>query len=470
VTRRRPQAARALGAVTVALCVLGAGDDARAGGQFLPGHGVRPMGRADTFVAGGDDVGVLWYNPAGLDMCGNQTLSELALIDDHQSYTRIDSGGNTLPEVSSTGLKIPVPTIAASLALGHRMTLGLGFSAPYGSIPRYPAAGPQRYSIIDRDGSYITRVDIGLSYRIYDGGENGLRVSVGAAFQDWVANLESRSVLNACPGTVTNAPEDPQCDSRARMRLQTIWNPTAAFGVHLRWPRLRLGAGLQLPTWISGTGQVDAGIPTSPLFRNLDGTVKAVQVGNQAAQSFTMPWILRLGAEAQVTRRLRVEVEFDYEAWSMQDVVKITPINVKLTNLNGGIDSYDVGDVSIPRHMRDTYSLRVGGEYALLPERLILRAGVGFETGGVPTAYMSVLTIDTFKEFLTFGLSWWLRPQWRLDVAYGHVFMNDSNVPLSVAAACQIAPIRPASACVPVNAGSYRASYDMFGVGLLYAF
>ncbi|HEY3351929.1 MAG TPA: outer membrane protein transport protein [Polyangia bacterium] len=467
-TRPRPRAAAPAAALTLAILVTAG--TVHAGGQFLPGHGIRPMGRANTFVAGGDDVGVLWFNPGGLDLCGNQTLGEAALLYDHQSYARIDSGGNPQAEVSSSGDKVPVPTIGAAIQLRRRLTLGLGFSAPYGSIPRFPADGAQRYSIIDRDGSFLARVDIAASYRIYDGGEDGLRVSLGASLQDWVANLESRSVLNACPGTVTNAPEDPQCDSRTRLQLETIWNPSAAVGVHARWPRLRLGASFQLPVWVSGTGKVQAGIPTSPLFRDLDGQPKASQSGDAAVQSLTLPWIVRVGAEYRATSRLRFEGELDIEGWSMSETVKIQPQNVQLTNMNGGIPSYQVGDVSIVRKMRDTFSVRVGGEYDLLPEKLVLRAGFGYESGSLPNAYISVLSVDMAKQLLAVGASWWLHRQWRLDVAYSHVFMNDASVPLSEAAACQVAPIRPATACVPINAGSYRASYDTFGLGLLYAF
>ena len=67
-------------------------------------------------------------------------------------------------------------------------------------------------------------------------------------------------------------------------------------------------------------------------------------------------------------------------------------------------------------------------------------------TGGIDTPQSLVLPAVT--------LSFNLRP----------------GVSLSEAAACQIAPIRPGTACVPVNAGTYRASYDTFGLGLLYAF
>ena len=154
----------------------------------------------------------------------------------------------------------------------------------------------------------------------------------------------------------------------------------------------------------------------------------------------------------------------------MAETVTVQPQGVRLVDMNGGIPSYEVGDTSIYRAMRNTVSLRVGAEYDFIPERLVLRAGWGYESGSLPNAYISVLTVDMDKQLLTVGASWWVHRQWRLDAAYGHVFMRDASVSLSEAAACQIAPIRPGTACVPVNAGTYRASYDTFGLGLLYAF
>src|ERR1700691_3535901 len=53
---------------TALLCAVtlsvGAGE-ARASGLYFSDRGVRPLGRGGAFVAGADDLGAIWYNPAG---------------------------------------------------------------------------------------------------------------------------------------------------------------------------------------------------------------------------------------------------------------------------------------------------------------------------------------------------------------------------------------------------------------------
>ncbi|HEX4513004.1 MAG TPA: hypothetical protein VH054_05690, partial [Polyangiaceae bacterium] len=39
---------------------------AHAGGLYFSDRGVRPLARGGAFVAGADDLGAMWYNPAGL--------------------------------------------------------------------------------------------------------------------------------------------------------------------------------------------------------------------------------------------------------------------------------------------------------------------------------------------------------------------------------------------------------------------
>ena len=40
--------------------------DAGAAGLYFSDRGVRPLGRGGAFVAGADDLGAIWYNPAGI--------------------------------------------------------------------------------------------------------------------------------------------------------------------------------------------------------------------------------------------------------------------------------------------------------------------------------------------------------------------------------------------------------------------
>src|SRR3954469_14289123 len=93
------------------VCLWGA--NAFAGGMFLPARGARPMGRAGSFVAGADDGGALYYNPAGLaDIDGMSLLLDVGLVLQQVDYDRVASGGNAQPRASGDMNLLPIPTLA----------------------------------------------------------------------------------------------------------------------------------------------------------------------------------------------------------------------------------------------------------------------------------------------------------------------------------------------------------------------
>src|SRR5690554_494446 len=74
---------------------------AEAAGFYLPGRGVRPLGRAGAFVASGHgNLNSLWYNPANLTLTdGMQLTVDVGLINLNTEFTRaphIDENGEQI--------------------------------------------------------------------------------------------------------------------------------------------------------------------------------------------------------------------------------------------------------------------------------------------------------------------------------------------------------------------------------------
>ena len=112
-----------------AFALLALPTEAHAGGFYISDRGVRPAGRGFAFVAGADDPQALWYNPAGLGFSGQQLLIDANLLFFRGSYTRVDSGGNTLPTVEAEVPLLPLPMLAYSDNFGlERWTFGAGRS------------------------------------------------------------------------------------------------------------------------------------------------------------------------------------------------------------------------------------------------------------------------------------------------------------------------------------------------------
>src|SRR6185312_4251225 len=110
----------------VSLAFLGAAEEARAAGLYFSDRGVRPMGRGGAFVAGADDLGAVWYNPAGLADAGTSVLVDFSWLRFDVDYTRQllvqDSGGTyqtfSSPEVHGSTPVLPLPTIGGSYNFG----------------------------------------------------------------------------------------------------------------------------------------------------------------------------------------------------------------------------------------------------------------------------------------------------------------------------------------------------------------
>src|SRR5439155_12333733 len=84
--------------------LVAARPDARAAGLYFSDRGVRPMGRAGAFVAGADDLGAIFYNPAGLADCGTSFLADFSWLRFSSEYTRqlrIVDADNTVRIVTS---------------------------------------------------------------------------------------------------------------------------------------------------------------------------------------------------------------------------------------------------------------------------------------------------------------------------------------------------------------------------------
>src|ERR1700679_2343015 len=60
---------------------------ARAAGLYFSDRGVRPLGRGGAFVAGADDLGAIWYNPAGLADAGTSFLLDASYLHFSSTYT-----------------------------------------------------------------------------------------------------------------------------------------------------------------------------------------------------------------------------------------------------------------------------------------------------------------------------------------------------------------------------------------------
>jgi long-chain fatty acid transport protein len=453
---------------------------ASAAGLYFSDRGVRPLGRGGAFVAGADDLGAIWYNPAGLADAGSSFLLDASWLHFTSDYTRqtqvsgagpggAPTGGPlytyTFAQTHGTSPVLPIPTIAGSFAFGKKKewTVALGAFAPYTAIASYPQNAPSRYSLVSLDGSALVETGAWLAYKPADW------IRLGAGFQLLVGKFTSSVVMNANPkDRVLAAPEDPAYDGLSQISVGPIIAPSGNLGVTLvPESHVRVGISGQAPTHISSPATLAVALPNAPVFDS------AQQVGNQANVTFNLPPVFRAGIEVRPVDRLRVELAYVREFWSVHQSIVIQPTHVSIDNITGFPSPYNVATITIPRNFQDSNSVRLGGEFGMPIAQYVvdLRMGVQYETSAIPTAYLSPLTVDMNKFVFSFGGSLHIATHWRFDIVYAHVFAFTTTVTPAEAAIPQINPVRgnPTNT-ETVNGGTYAARADVLGVGLNYTF
>jgi long-chain fatty acid transport protein len=462
-----------------ALVSIASASDAVASGLYFSDRGVRPLGRGGAFVAGADDLGAIWYNPAGLTEAGTSLLVDFSWVHFTSDYTRqTQVTGQTVttvtsPPVSGSSPFLPIPTLAASYAFGaqKQFTVAAGLFSPYAVIASYPLTiggdpSPTRYSLVSLDGSALATVGAWIAAKPIE------TLSLGVGVEMLTGAFKSQVVFSACPADrLVCAAEDPKYDALSQLNVGPIFAPSANAGATFApMPWLRVGASAQLPFHIDAPATVDVRLPNAVEFD------QAYQQGHDAHVRFNLPAILRFGVEARPMDALRVEIAYVRELWNSHSSIDVTPQNIQLYKVAGFPSPFGVSPISIPRNFHDTSSVRLGGEYTvdasiLGARKVAVRAGVSWEESAIPDPYLSALTIDLDKITPTVGASLFFGDHVRVDALYAHVFAFDKTVDPAAAAVPRVNPVQGnPTANEAVNGGSYSARADVIGIGAQYRF
>lgn len=450
---------------------------ASASGLYVGDRGVRPLGRGGAFVAGADDLGALWYNPAGLVDAGSSVLVDASWVSFSTDFTRrvqlTDSAGasqvSELPTVHGSSAFLPIPTLAGSWAFGEKKQLvaAAGVMAPQMALMSYPLSledgspSPSRYSLVTLDGSMLVIVGGAVAYRPLD------FLQLGAGVNVMTGSFASQTVFGTSPpDRVLSAPEDPSYDALAELKAKGLLAPSANFGLTLRpVERVRIGVSGQLGYTLDSSATVRVRLPSAAVFE------QAHQEGDTARLKLKLPAILRAGVEVRPIDALRVELGYARELWSSHQSIDIVPENVQILDVTGLPSPFNVPPVTIPRQFKDSQSFRLGGEYTFQVRQFALqaRAGLSYEQSAIPSAYLSPLTVDTDKVTGSVGVGLRLGARLRLDAVYSQTFGGQREVTPSEAAVPRINPL--AGEDFPtdsINAGTYQAKTRILGFGFQY--
>ena len=389
-----------LGISGLAACVLCANVALADGGYYSGVKGAVASGRGGAFVARADDVSAVELNPAGLTHIGT-TIIQIGnrfSYNDH-SYTRnptLDWGQSDTspPYVQFPTVHNQTPWQALDPFIGVASNFGLkdwAFAAaiysPAGTAREvYPNEGGQRYMMVRRNAQMI-------NYTLSAAWKHDDLFGFGATVK-WIAvpALEYALIIDGSPYKKDANPVSSTVDVHSRVKGSDLFTLNAILGAWVR-PTKNLEIGLSgqiLPSEIHTKSTLDVSLvngkpgDTIVLKRN-------DKPANDVSLTLPLPLNVRLGARYRHLdgEREVFDVELDgvYETWSRVDHFRLDS-NHLIADYSG--QPVPIGVIDIAKQWQNTIGIHLGGDFAVVPQRLTVRAGAYYETPVSEPAYQNI--------------------------------------------------------------------------------
>lgn len=485
--------------------------DAFAGGFELPENTTQSVAQGGTGVALKSDPSALYFNPARLPKArGFQLLLNTNFVGMDVTFQRdplmYQTGSTTytrqFSEVSNQNGFFPAPFMTLSWDLGiENFALALGAFGPsaYGStcygqkneqgeceLVPYPQAADGDTTFQDPNGARHMMLDtellqiyftLGAGYT-FDLGKSklGLGIAAAAAYQrtSFGIVIDANTFSSESPWT-----EDPETEAIFRADDLVDWRPTAIFGLSYERDGFHLGASYRPPILWRSTGT--ASLTLSDDYQEVSGaelTDDTVDFQTWQAGSLRLGVAWTQGTHPRFDWRPKLSLEANvvWEDWSRVETFDVTPQgNIRLNALD---QELPIQPIQQTKHWQDSYSLRLGGSYAL-NKFVTARAGAYLETPTQTNAYTNIDFVAWERYGLGGGATVHLTDWLDLDLAYMHTFMPERRVtngefyhaiPLSECTgpdytndACESPGQEPGN---PQNEGVWNARYRTASVGL----
>ena len=465
------------------------------GGYYSGPLGARGAGRGGAFVARADDPTAISVNPAGLaDLRGTRLEIGNQFSYNSYAYTRaptLDYANvqNGMPTLTTFArVKNGTPAQVADPFIGLSSDLGLSdwgfgvavFAPPGIAQEEFPTTGGQNYMMTKRQ-AIILDTAVSAAWKYHE--LFGLGVTA-----EWVSvpRLEYALMVDGNPFQAPNDPVTSQWDLLADTKGADWFVFNARVGAWVRpTPWLELGAsGQVIPTDIE-THSTLAVTPRDPAL----GTVALSRAGsaaNDVTIKLPLPMMARVGARYigldGAIERWDLELDVEYETWSRVNQFAVETNGLSATASGQRIP---IGRIIVPKQWKDTVSVKLGGDVALVPDRWKLRAGAYYESAVAKPAYANVdfpggpqIGAAVGGSFLTGGLEVALTYQLRYQPTVT-VSESDARVYQQVPASTCAAPYTDSTTCdshlmgrpAPViNAGTYNATSHLLSLAVVYRF
>lgn len=460
----------------------------------VPDNGSEQMGRGGAWVARASDPLATAFNPAGLAGQATRVTLQNGFLFHRTCISRVRAASDTsvdpladasgrFPRVCSDIEPALNPQLGGTLRVTSRLGIGLAVLGPATAGERnWPefvedASGtlrpaPQRY-LLTREAGLILFPTLGVGYEVIP------NLRLGASFGWGIAKIKTTAATVA----LNSSGLDAANDVRANLQVRDFFVPRLTAGA--LWsvsPNVDLAGVYQWTDTIRAVG--DVGTATNyytPAVARGDeskvgygdtifsdcGTGRPEDAGkcgsgDNASLRLVIPMEVKFGLRYRRPRYSAEQVQageglpgetfqrdplgteaFDVEVnvtWANNSAYESLEVRFPSDPSGGGrlpvagINSQIPPNADQPRHYRDVYGLRLGGDFNVLPDKLALRAGAYYETSALRDQYQHIDFSPTERIGVALGATYRIRfgdatrsQALELMLGYGHTFFGDAT-------------------------------------------
>jgi hypothetical protein len=400
-------------------------------GYWLLERGASTYARGGANVAAPQDPIAIYTNPAALaGMAGLSLLADVQLGQDRRRFARAP-GHRFAPVTNGWDGFAPSPGVFAVYG-AEAFSLGAAVYGPPRVDVVFPADGAQRYSEIESRHvqlHYAFSAATTLPWRKLRIGATGLLTS---------QTVDTRVRLQAAFLENPERPEEPRYDAEVWLRATEHAIPGAILGLSLEpFAGWTFAGSYQLPYDVAAAGAAEI-----HLAEGFDG-IAHIDGSEVTLHGPKMAPIAR-AAVRLANDVAEIELAGVWEGWSRNSAVVVDTSRLVVTS--PWSDPKPIPNATLQTHMRDSFSLRLGGAWRVLPGMLELRAGSYFETSAYAPEYLSAGAFDLDKVGAAGGVRIDLPWSSWIDLGAGYVYwlpvvVADSAVTLRNALSGSVGPV-----------------------------
>ncbi|MDD8020064.1 MAG: outer membrane protein transport protein [Acidobacteriota bacterium] len=369
-------------------------------GFLIYEHGAAAMGMGGAFVSIANDPTAIFYNPAGIAWLSGTQVNVGGTFVFPAGWVNLPNWPDpAYQKVYQLDQTFFPPHFYLTQSLGSRVTVGLGFFAPYGLGTSWPVNYPLRY--ISTDTSLQTMfINPAIAIKISD------HLSLGAGLSYISATLSQSLVQHVV------IPDVWEGDIPATMHKAK--GDTVGFNAGLLFKKNKFSAGFN---WRSGFTVDFSGPLTLDTSRVPSPVQPYIPSSANVALSFKYPNIFGLGFSYQATTRLLLSIEGQYFTWSTYENYVI-----KIDYPNGSSE-----EQLVEQNFKDSIILRAGAQY-MVKENLALRAGIIYDQAPQPVETMDPSLPDASRVAFTIGFGY-TKDRFEVALGYQYEIFSDRTSP-----------------------------------------